>query len=92
MTADVPARAGALGVQTRDIGYAGMKDAHAVSRQVISIRGTTTEAVIGLQLPGITVQWAAKHGNKLRLGHLAGNRFAIKIRESVQLMSPGSVR
>jgi tRNA pseudouridine13 synthase len=27
------------------------------------------------------VQWAARHGNKLRLGHLAGNRFAIKIRD-----------
>jgi tRNA pseudouridine13 synthase len=73
--------AGALGVPGRDIGYAGMKDAHAVSRQVISIRGTTTDAVMGLRLPGITVQWASKHGNKLRLGHLAGNRFAIKIRE-----------
>ncbi|MGC8001341.1 tRNA pseudouridine(13) synthase TruD, partial [Salmonella enterica] len=27
-----------------------------------------------------TVQWAARHGNKLRLGHLKGNRFAIKVR------------
>src|SRR5262245_30740744 len=73
--------AGALGVPPREIGYAGMKDAHAVSRQVLSIRGTTAEAVMGLQLPGITVQWASRHGNKLRLGHLSGNRFAIKIRD-----------
>jgi tRNA pseudouridine13 synthase len=29
----------------------------------------------------MTIQWAARHGNKLRLGHLAGNRFVIKIRE-----------
>jgi tRNA pseudouridine13 synthase len=70
----------ALHVSTRDIGYAGLKDARAISRQVLSILGTTEQAVMDLHLPDITVQWAARHGNKLRLGHLAGNRFAIKIR------------
>jgi tRNA pseudouridine13 synthase len=71
----------ALGVSSRDIGYAGMKDAHAITQQVLSIQGTTEQAVMALRLPQITVQWAARHGNKLRLGHLAGNRFAIKIRD-----------
>src|SRR5439155_25871626 len=71
----------ALGVSTRDIGYAGMKDARAISRQILSIWGTTPEAVMALRIPNITVQWAARHGNKLRLGHLSGNRFAIKIRD-----------
>ncbi len=70
----------ALHVSTRDIGYAGLKDARAISRQVLSIWGTNEQAVMDLRLPDITVQWAARHGNKLRLGHLAGNRFAIKIR------------
>ncbi|HEV7301400.1 MAG TPA: tRNA pseudouridine(13) synthase TruD [Tepidisphaeraceae bacterium] len=73
--------ADALGVSSRDIGYAGMKDAHAVTRQTLSIWGTTPEAVMDLKLPGITVQWASRHVNKLRLGHLVGNRFAIKIRD-----------
>ncbi|HSV15688.1 MAG TPA: tRNA pseudouridine(13) synthase TruD [Tepidisphaeraceae bacterium] len=73
--------ADALHVSSRDIGYAGMKDAHAITRQIFSIQGTTPEAVMSANLPGIAVQWAARHGNKLRLGHLAGNRFAIKIRE-----------
>src|SRR3954468_16686907 len=72
--------AAALKVSTRDIGYAGLKDAKAITRQIISILGTTEQAVMGLRLAGITVQWAARHGNKLRLGHLAGNRFAIKVR------------
>src|SRR4051794_19901246 len=72
--------AAALHVSSRDVGYAGMKDARAVTRQVLSILGTTPEAVMALRLPNITVQWAARHGNKLRLGHLAGNRFAIKMR------------
>lgn len=71
----------ALNVSPRDIGYAGMKDARAVTRQLFSILGTTEQAVMGLRRPGIAVQWAARHGNKLRLGHLAANRFAIKIRD-----------
>ncbi len=71
----------ALRIPSRDIGYAGLKDARAVSRQLLSIAGTTEAAVMGLELPNITVQWAARHGNKLRIGHLASNRFAIKIRE-----------
>jgi tRNA pseudouridine13 synthase len=73
--------AAALNVSSRDIGYAGLKDAHALTRQVISIPGTTPEGVMKLQIPNITVHWAARHGNKLRLGHLRGNRFAIKIRD-----------
>jgi tRNA pseudouridine13 synthase len=71
----------ALNVSSRDIGYAGLKDARAIARQVLSIQGVTEEQVMGLHLPNITVQWASRHGNKLRLGHLAANRFAIKIRD-----------
>jgi tRNA pseudouridine13 synthase len=73
--------AAALRVYPREIGYAGLKDSQAVARQSFSIPGTTPEAVMGLKLPGITILWAIRHGNKLRLGHLAGNRFAVKIRE-----------
>jgi tRNA pseudouridine13 synthase len=72
--------ADALGARRGDIGYAGMKDAQAVTRQLFSIWGTTEEAVAGLRLPGLEVQWARRHGNKLRLGHLAGNRFSVKVR------------
>src|SRR5687768_3672292 len=69
-----------LNVSSRDIGYAGMKDARAITRQVFSIPGTTEPAVMAVKIPGIEILWAARHGNKLRLGHLRGNRFAIKIR------------
>jgi tRNA pseudouridine13 synthase len=76
----------ALNVHPRDIGYAGLKDAAAITSQIFSIpapsQSTVTEAaVMNLHIPQTTVRWAARHGNKLRLGHLAGNRFAIKIRE-----------
>ena len=71
----------ALDISSRNIGYAGLKDAKALSRQVISIPGATEETVMNLKLPGVTVLWAARHGNKIRLGHLKANRFAIKIRD-----------
>src|SRR3954464_15930582 len=45
----------ALNLSTRDIGYAGMKDARAVTRQILSIWGTTPQAVMALRLPNITV-------------------------------------
>lgn len=71
----------ALNVSPKGIGYAGMKDAQAVTRQVLSIHGTTPEAVQTMTIDGITVQWVDRHLNKIRLGHLKANRFVIKIRE-----------
>jgi tRNA pseudouridine13 synthase len=71
----------AFSMSPRDVGYAGLKDAHAITRQIVSIAGVTEERVMGLKLPNLTVQWAARHGNKLKLGHLSANRFAIKIRD-----------
>lgn len=73
--------ADALRMSSRDIGYAGLKDARAITRQIVSIPGVREQDVMGLHIPNMTIQWAARHGNKLRLGHLAGNRFAIKVRE-----------
>jgi tRNA pseudouridine13 synthase len=77
----INAVARALNLSSRDIGYAGLKDAKAVTRQVISIPGVTEDAVMNLKLPNLTVLWAARHGNKLRLGHLKANRFAVKVRD-----------
>ncbi len=71
----------ALKIPRQDIGYAGMKDARAVTRQLFSIGGVAPEAVMAMSLPDMTVRWAVRHGNKLRLGHLKGNRFAVKIRQ-----------
>ena len=70
----------ALGVRDGDIGVAGMKDRHAVTRQQLSLPPPTTpEAALALDLPGVRVLAAARHGNKLRTGHLAGNRFTLRV-------------
>jgi tRNA pseudouridine13 synthase len=70
----------ALNVQEREIGYAGMKDARGVTRQTLSIPRMAPEHLIALELPGIKALSAMRHRNKLKLGHLAGNHFRIRIR------------
>jgi len=69
-----------LKISERDIGYAGMKDAVGVTRQTISIPRISTEKGAGLELDGIRVIAVSRHTNKLKLGHLKGNRFQIAVR------------
>lgn len=76
----VRALAQALDVPTKHIGYAGLKDAQAITCQVLSVAGVPPETVSALDLPGIRIIWAERHRNKLKIGHLRGNRFAIRIR------------
>ncbi|HEX7476256.1 MAG TPA: tRNA pseudouridine(13) synthase TruD [Polyangiales bacterium] len=70
----------ALGVNPRDAGFAGLKDKHAVTTQWASFAGASAELAQSLDLPGIRVLAAARHENKLRTGHLRGNRFQLRIR------------
>jgi tRNA pseudouridine13 synthase len=79
--AAVAALARALGVEARDVGCAGMKDRHAVTRQWLSLPPPVTpEAARAVALDGIAVLAAERHPHKLRTGHLRGNRFAITVR------------
>jgi tRNA pseudouridine13 synthase len=73
--------ANALGVNERAIGYAGLKDAQAVTKQIMSVEHIPCRKVLALKLPNIQINWAKLHQNKLRVGHLWGNRFRIKIRD-----------
>lgn len=69
-----------LGIQERDIGYAGMKDARGITRQFLSFPRIEPDRLLALSLPGIQVLSAVRHRNKLKTGHLAGNSFTIRIR------------
>ena len=71
----------ALGVSPHAIGYAGLKDAQAVTRQTLSIDGIAPEAVETLDFPNIKILHVSRHQNKLKVGHLSGNRFIIKVRD-----------
>ncbi len=69
-----------LKVPEREVGYAGMKDSRGVTRQSVSLPRVAPEELLALEFPGITILSAERHRNKLRLGHLAGNRFRIRVR------------
>ncbi len=71
----------ALEIPERDIGYAGMKDSRGVTRQSFSLPRIRPEAALGLELPGIRILSALRHKNKLKLGHLRGNRFKVRLRD-----------
>ncbi|MBS2023978.1 MAG: tRNA pseudouridine(13) synthase TruD [Deltaproteobacteria bacterium] len=84
----------ALGTQEREVGAAGLKDKRAVTVQRLSVplpKGTAgtqaldkDEAFRQLALAATGQGWrvleAARHVNKLKPGHLAGNRFVLIVR------------
>jgi len=66
-----------LGVGDRDVGYAGMKDKRATTRQWVSVPRVEPERALEVVTPELRVLAASRHGNKLRVGHLRGNRFEL---------------
>jgi len=72
----------ALGRQKYEIGYAGLKDADAVTRQMLSLEHVEPAKVQALAVPGVRVVSVSRHTNKLKLGHHKGNRFAIRLRQA----------
>ncbi|MEA3337248.1 MAG: tRNA pseudouridine(13) synthase TruD [Chloroflexota bacterium] len=68
------------GINGKDVGYAGLKDRHARSTQTFSLPGLAPSDAdrIEEKLP-FSVNWARCHNNKLKVGHLLGNRFRITV-------------
>lgn len=77
------------GVDERAVGYAGLKDRHAVTRQRFSVQLPGREApdIAGLERDDpatgqrLRVLDSARHSRKLPRGALAGNRFVLVLRE-----------
>lgn len=78
----VDALARHFGVERRAVGYAGLKDKRAITRQVFSVHtpGKSFEGFPELSHPKLRTLWADMHTNKLRVGHLRANRFVIRVR------------
>jgi tRNA pseudouridine13 synthase len=73
----------AAGVKEVDVGYAGLKDRYAITRQWFSIylpKGETPD-LTRIQHPEFTVLSQSRHVKKLRPGDLQGNRFRIVLRD-----------
>jgi tRNA pseudouridine13 synthase len=69
-----------LGVKARDLGIAGLKDRHAVTRQWISLPAKFESRLGEFALDGVQILQTERHTNKLGLGHLRGNRFTVRVR------------
>jgi tRNA pseudouridine13 synthase len=69
-----------FGVSERDVGTAGMKDRHATTTQMLSILGISSDRALELQDDGVEVLSVTRHRNKLKTGHLRGNRFRMRLR------------
>lgn len=76
----VRALARRLEVPDRDVGAAGLKDRHAVTTQWLSFPVAASPDPAGLAEEGLRVLEVSRHVNKLRTGHLRGNRFSIVAR------------
>ena len=70
-----------LGLSPADVGTAGLKDRHAVTRQMVSVPATSEPSLPQLEGDGIRLLSVGRHSNKLKPGHLHGNRFRILIRD-----------
>lgn len=71
-----------LELPASEVGSAGLKDRHAVTRQMISVPASAEARLTHLEGDGIRVLRVSRHSNKLRAGHLHGNRFRILIRDA----------
>jgi tRNA pseudouridine13 synthase len=69
------------GCRTAEVGYAGLKDRHAIAVQWFSVpRGRDATAWHAVRAPDFEVLEAHPHHRKLPRGALAGNRFRVRIR------------
>ncbi|HEY7884066.1 MAG TPA: tRNA pseudouridine(13) synthase TruD [Cellvibrionaceae bacterium] len=70
-------------VKENDVGYAGLKDRHAITRQWFSVylpKGPEPDWR-ELNRPGVQLLAVSRHSQKLRRGQHTGNRFCIRLRQ-----------
>ena len=72
-----------VGVKAQGIGTAGLKDARAVTTQMVSLHGVTPDRLARLKVDEqiLSIEALGRHRNRLRPGHHAGNRFRLVIRD-----------
>lgn len=69
-----------LGVPERDAGFAGLKDRAALTTQWLSFPVARDPDPSALEGDGLRILECSRHGNKLRTGHVRGNRFSVVVR------------
>ncbi len=70
----------AFGAPPAAFGYAGLKDKRAVATQVLSVHYKGEPPAAAREIPGLTINWTARHRHKLRAAQLRGNKFTVVLR------------
>lgn len=70
-----------LNIKAREIGYAGLKDTNAMTTQYISLLKKYEEKLESFHHENIKILDKSYHNNKIRTGHLKGNRFFIRLKK-----------
>lgn len=76
-----------FGLKEVEVGLAGRKDARGITSQRVSVPARKVEGREHevSSLGDVELLGAKRHGNKLRLGHLAGNRFTVRVMGDVDV-------
>jgi len=69
------------GLKERDFGYAGLKDKDGMTVQFISMPKTKEHTLENFHHDKISIIDRAYHKNKLKIGHLKGNHFFIRLKK-----------
>ncbi|MBZ7928628.1 tRNA pseudouridine(13) synthase TruD [Campylobacter molothri] len=69
------------GVKIRDFGYAGLKDKQGLTFQYISMPKKFEHTLNNFSHPKLKILETFAHENKLRIGHLKGNSFFIRLKK-----------
>ena len=70
-----------LKIQRKEIGYAGLKDKNALTYQYISLHKKYEKQLEGFSQEGVKILSKTYYDNKIRMGHLKGNEFFIRLKK-----------
>ena len=73
------------GIKMREFGYAGLKDKEALTYQYISIHKSHEEKIEAFEHENIKIMEKTYHNNKIKRGHLKGNKFFIRLKKVMPL-------
>ncbi len=70
-----------LGIPKREFGYAGLKDKNAITIQYISLPKKYKDKIEKFEHQQIKILETTYHNNKIRIGHLKGNKFWLRFKK-----------
>ena len=76
------------GCKVRDFGYAGLKDKDGMTTQYISLHKSYEPKLANFTHDKIKILDKTYHNNKIRTGHLKGNRFFVRLKKVNPIDAP----